>query len=389
MKKHLILAATITAAFSLASCVDSGDDTVILETNVKAINGIPSDDAATAAPVIDPTEANTYIPNITYTTDSENGAPVFRIDLTGIQSHDGTNWLRLAGTGMPGQNVWVDVDGKPKGILVHNTADDQTDKKAPIDLVFTIDNSGSMSEEANAVARDVVAWAKQLTNAGLDIRFGCVGFSVYGTVNGGINLGSVDQLSSFLNRSTGTSRTVGFVGTDASTLQNKANAMGSTADECGAMAVRFADQNYSFRRGANRIYVNFTDEGNQPRGNGQYSVEFFKSQNNWGTMQGTIHSVLSEPSFANANYNWSSNWEDPSLMSKYTGGTTLYCKSNFSDAKLSTLPVTGAMMNSYIIKFANIDDLINDGKTHKVRITIQAADGTKAYKDFYVQFVKK
>lgn len=61
-------------------------------------------------------------------------------------------------------------------------------------------------------------------------------------------------------------------------------------------------------------------------------------------------------------------------------------KGDFSDASLSTLPVTGAMQNSYIIRFTNIEKYM-DGQPHMVKITVVSADGkVRAEKVFSVIF---
>ena len=73
-------------------------------------------------------------------------------------------------------------------------------------------------------------------------------------------------------------------------------------------------------------------------------------------------------------------------MSWYTGGTVLVAPSNFKDVTLEGLPVTGAMQNSYTIRFTNISEFL-DGKHHLVIITIMSEDGkTCAEKSFYVTF---
>lgn len=64
----------------------------------------------------------------------------------------------------------------------------------------------------------------------------------------------------------------------------------------------------------------------------------------------------------------------------------MYVSSDFSGVSLDTLPVTDAMQNSYVIRFTNIDDMM-DGMTHTVKITVKTADGTvRAEKTFYIVF---
>lgn len=386
MKRNLLSAGLLlmAAAFTFTSCLSDGDDTIVLEDGqyVPTVDGIPSDDLADPNP--DVNGSTTSIPNIQYEVETDGGDAIMRIDMTGIQDADDYDWLRLIGTGNPDQNVWVEVDGQPKGILVVNNADNMDEEdRTMVDLVFCVDNSGSMSQEADAIARDIISWSTLLANSNLNIRFGCVGYSVSGAVNGAINLTPADTLARYLNRSTGTSRTVGFFGLDASALQTAANSMGSTGDECGGMALIYADQNMKFRPGANRIYVNFTDEPNYPDGSSNYSTEFFKSQENWSTIQGTVHTVFSGLTSFSHNVGYS---EQPWRISEYTGGTILYASSDFSDVTLQNLPVTGAMQNSYVIRFTNIDELM-DGEPHEVTITILSADGkTYAERTFYVVF---
>ena len=56
--------------------------------------------------------------------------------------------------------------------------------------------------------------------------------------------------------------------------------------------------------------------------------------------------------------------------------------------KLSDLPVSSALQNSYVIKFTNIEEIF-DGQQHKVKITVKAT-GTNgaviAEQTFYIVF---
>lgn len=382
--KNITYAFIAVAAISISSCVSDDEETIVIE---KPSTGIPDDSQADPNPEL--TKTTTYVPNIQTNVDYVNGVAVIRVDMTGVKNPDGTEWLRLYGTGNPNQNIWVEVDDKPKGIDVYNNADDNADNDKIIktDVVFTVDNSGSMDDEADAIARDIIAWATLLKNSRLDVKFGVVGYG--GFISGAINLTDVQTMSAYLNKYTGTSRTSHFGGSDAKTLENAASAYTKTGssvstNECVALAIRFASDYFSFRNGATRIYVNFTDEPNQPNGKSGYSVKYFENQDNWKAADGTVHTVYSD-----RNTNYSNRWnyeEQPWLISDYTGGTTIFAPSNFSGVTLESLPVTGAMENSYIIRFTNIVDLL-DGKSHKVHITIRSKDGSVAAdKTFYVTF---
>ena len=244
MKKNIIPVLSIACMLSVltmfTACMNNDEETIIIET---PYTGIPDDSQATANPnVINPT---TQIPNIQTTLEYMNGIPVIRVDMTGIKNTEGIEWLRLLGTGQEGQNVWVEVDGKPKGILVYNNSDDIDENAIKTDVVFTVDNSGSMSEEADAIARDILSWAQLLSNSRLDVKFGVVGYGGY--VSGAINITSVSELSNFLNEGSGTGRTKHFGGSEATQLDEYASKFPSTgtsvsSNECGAMAIQFADK---------------------------------------------------------------------------------------------------------------------------------------------------
>lgn len=381
----LMLLSILTAA---PSCLKEDDKSIVLDPGmaIDEVAGIPGDHKAEPNPTV--SQTNISIPNVQYSTETDGDDVIVRLDMTGVQDPETLEWLRLIGTGGEGgevQNVWVEVDGKPKGIDVYNTIDDEEDANVAAvknDFVFLVDNSGSMGEEADAIARDIVAWA-QVLNQSLDVNFGVVGYD--GCIHGAVDLASYEVLSSYLNDRgyTGTSRTHGYVGDNASSLEAAASSYGSACqDESGVAALRFADENFAFRAGANRVYVNFTDEANYTFGGTYYSVTYVEQQ--WASSQGTVHSVISDLNLLPMSE--STNYEDPTRMSTATGGTVLTTGSSFSGVSLDNLPVTMAMQNSYVIRFTNVSEFM-DGQSHEVKITIVSADGNvTAEKVLYLTF---
>lgn len=378
MKKHFFSLLIAAGMFSLTACtVDDNPSGGII-----VVPGIPSDVAAEPNPTL-PDAPNTTVPNINYSVETQGGNHVIRLDLTGIQSPDDpTQWLRLYGTGTSEQNIWVSIDDVPKGFVIENTIDSEEQVSA-VDLVFLVDNSGSMGEEANTIARDIISWSNDLSST-LDMRFGCIGYDE-GYISGALDITDVNTLSTWLNKSTGTSRTHGFksdYGTDLQTLAN--NYRVNNWHECGVAGLRMADENFTFRNKANRVYVNFTDEPSQPNNNTEFSTEWVKEPSNWPSVKGTIHTVFS----GNKNFTEQIYWNEyPWLLSDYTGGTTIFTNASFTGVSLSSLPITGALQNSYIIKFTNIENLF-DGQPHVVKITILSPNGTvRAEKEYKITFV--
>ena len=377
----LFMGLLVAGGMMFTSCTKEDNPAVVV--NDVTVPDIPSDKEAGLNPAIDPDQINTVIPNFNYSVNQEYGVSVIRLDMTGVRDPFTNDWVELYGTKHPKQNVWLSLDGQGKGFSITKVTND---KKSAVDLVFLVDNSGSMSEEANAIARDIKAWAAKLAQT-IDIKFACVGYSVYGDINGGIDFTDADGLSDFLGENRGTSSTKGFKGDNAADLQTKANTFGYTYDECGVMALRFADETYAFRNGANRIYVNFTDEPNQPNNNPEFSTEWVKEVTNWPATKGTIHTVYSDYNTWTQTINYR---EYPWNLSEYTGGTTLFADTYFTNVSLDDLPVSGAMLNSYIIRFTNVAEVF-DGQPHLVKITVksQSPNGEiLAEKDYEITFTK-
>ena len=377
----------LVASISLVACEK--------EYAISEKDPVYNDALASPNPELDFT--NIFIPNPTFSSESGN---IVRMDMAGILSPETKEWLELIGTstttlraGSLGEKakVYVEIDGKPKYLDI--SFPNPTDENNLVDYVFLVDNSGSMSEEADAVADEIVEYAKYLSKEGLDIRFGCVGYDDYGYISGAIDMTDSIGINSYLNRGyTGTNRTKGFSGANAITLQSAASNYQHTRGECGSVAFRYADENLDFRKTASIYYVNFTDEPNQPTSVGsEWSIEWAKTNNmsNWKQKRGTIHTVFSgDTTFSTSSYE-GIPCEKPWLMSEYTGGTTLFTDPSFTTIRsggtnlsaslranghisLTALPVTGAMVNSHIIRFKNTST-VPDGE-HKVKITIQSAD---------------
>ena len=375
---------TVENGYLVLVLAATGEEISIPFDNNAAI-GIPDSQAGTT-PTIQG-EPNLTIPQPAFYVD-ENNEDILNMSLTGIQIPETGEWMELFGTGDNRQNIWVEVDGKPKAIKIINSETVQSRtrgamsriaplSRAKADVVFLVDNSGSMSEEANTVAQEIIDWSTTLSQT-MDVQFGCVGID-HNYVNGAIDITTVEALHDYLNNRSGHTygiyRTTGYV--DAN-LETKAAAYNNAGGECGGIMLHFADENFTFRPGANRIYVHFTDEPNQPNNHVEWSVESVNTASpdyNWGATRGTIHTVFSDLyNYRPDTYNWTPlRYEDPRLFATYTGGTTIDTDASFSGVSLEDLPVTGAITNSYIIQLNITTDMLT-GK-HTVTIVILSTDG--------------
>ena len=382
---HSIIGAIIVVMVGIVSvsCLKNDDRTIML-----TVNSPMNDDMATPNPVV--VEPNITLPNIQYTVIEDEQS--VRFDMTGIQSPTTKEWLRLKGTDFADsdeQNTWVEVDDKPKYVYINNLMDDENEHVIKNDFIFLVDNSGSMDDEADRIAADIAEWAAKLSET-LDVRFACVGYD--GKITGAIDFCSHEELTAYLNREslTGINRTMGFEGANAAELEQKKTEYDGTKNkECSMASLLFANDLFSFREGANRIYVNFTDELTYKYGD-RSSVEFLKSQDNWNTSQGTIHTVFSNSIEAaendKADVENRAQYEHPWLMSVYTGGTVIFTDKAFTGVSLDMLPVTDAMKNSYILTLPNGAELL-DGQYHNVKVTIvDNNQDVRATRDFKIKF---
>lgn len=388
MKRIVKIAALSAMCIAALSCNIINLDAFFgnKEQPVNPDTGIPTDKTAseTEAPVVTDEQKTFNMPaSISPLSVDPDNAKVGRFSLAGINANG--EWLELHGTMEENQNVWLKINGVEKGVKVYNGTEVVTRavSKAKADVVFLVDNSGSMDQEANKVAEEIIRWSEKLSQT-MDVKFGCVGID-HDYVNGAINITDVYTLSDYLNVYGGVDRTQHYgqsmetPPSDWESLRFKARAYSDAGGECGGIMLHFADQNFNFREGANRFYVYFTDEPNQPGGNPWWSVLSVDSTSEhymWSASKGVIYTVFSDSSAKPENWtNWL-NKENPYLFSTATGGTIISTSASFN-ISLDELPVTGAITQSFIFAF-NIDEEMKVGEKYDVDITIYYPEGTVA-----------
>ncbi len=327
---------------------------------------IPTDPTNVTVPT---TTINNVTPTAAFSKTTGNESRI-RMNLTGLINPVTNQPIQLVAQ----QNLFVTEDSQVKGLLVTKVG---TGNVLKADIVFTVDNSGSMDEEADSIAASIIKFSQTLQSSGLDVKFGCVGY--YGEVNGAINFTNAQSLSTYLNHSQGTSRTEDFAGPDSASLYNSASQFAPYIyDENGVVAVFFADNYFNWRSDAQRVFINFTDESTQPNGYVEWSTQQLCQ-----VMGGkaTVHTIYSGP--ADTSYGLNGQWDEynerPWEMSLCTGGTIKFIPENASGLDLSQLPVTGALSNSYLIEFITS----GSGSSHTIGITVKEsnADGKRIYQD--------
>jgi hypothetical protein len=323
---------------------------------------IPADPGGSApAPTI-----NNVRPAATFAKTQGNESRI-RISLLGIINPATGQPIEFTGN----QNLYVTEDNTLKGIKLTRVS---ANNALGVDIVFTVDNSGSMFEEADSIAAKIISFTNTLQASGLNLRVGCVGYD--GPVTGALDLTKPESLRVYLNRATGTSRTRGFGGANAQALQQAAQGQNAGVfDENAIVAIRFADSLFTWRQGTQRIYINFTDEPTQPGQRPWYSTDVFLA--NWNNQRGTIHTVWSGGDTTLFGNEVPLSSEKPWRLSFGTGGTLKVIRSDARDLDLTTLPVTVALQNSWLVEFRSA----NPNVPHNLKITVKTntADGETRY----------
>ena len=329
---------------------------------------IPADPTGVTVPT--PTK-NNVLPSASFTT---AGSRV-KLNLLGLIDPTTNQPLTLSydAANPQASNIFVEEDGVVQGLKVSKVG---TGNVLTADIVFLVDNSGSMGDEADSVAASIVAFATFLQASGLDVKFAVVGYDSY--PNGGINFTNAQTLSAYLDRETGTSRTYYFAGSDSAALTNRAYNFGYAGGENGVIAAIFADSVYGWRAGAQRVFINFTDEPTQ-------NSDGVTWTNAMGCSliggKATVHTVFSgDTTYYNSSY-WNQYDEEPAAFSRCTGGTIKYIPEDATGLSLKDLPVAGALANSYLVEYVSA----KTGVAHTVKVTVytSTADGVQTFNITY------
>jgi len=361
MRKLLLLFVLVFTSFVFFSC-DTTDNPEDKNTD------IPADPTGVTVPA---TTKNNVLPTASF---SNSGSRI-KLNLLGLIDPTTNQPLTLSydANNPQASNIFVEEDGVVQGLKVTKVS---TGNVLTADIVFLVDNSGSMGDEADSVAASIIEFATFLQTSGLDVKFAVVGYDSY--PNGGINFTNAQTLSSYLNRETGTYRTYYFAGSDSAALTTRAYNFGYAGGENGVIAAIFADSVYGWRAGAQRVFINFTDEPTQNTD----GVTWSNAQGcNLLSGKATVHTVFSgDTTYYNSSY-WTQYDEEPAALSRCLGGTIKYIPEDATGLSLKDLPVAGALANSYLVEFVTA----KNGVAHTVKVTIytSTADGVQTFNVTY------
>ncbi|MFA4906146.1 MAG: vWA domain-containing protein [Candidatus Margulisiibacteriota bacterium] len=151
-------------------------------------------------------------------------------------------------------------------------------ERLPADVVFILDNTGSMSSRIVAVKNSIAGFAATLEAAGMDVAFGAIAFGDYSKTKSAM-AGQPVEFSSLDIDGTTTTDASATSTTNATTLATWLNALsgfnGYDGPENPLDALKYAYSHFHWRSGSQKIFVlitdiechmNIPDSGNYPSG---------------------------------------------------------------------------------------------------------------------------
>ncbi|WP_053001228.1 vWA domain-containing protein [Kosmotoga pacifica] len=149
--------------------------------------------------------------------------------------------LKISGEEATASSIQV-YDGGERAELYEFGMDSVEDRK-PLDIVFIIDNSGTMGVKIAAVKDKVASIAEEMRKNGYDLRFAVIGFGTtinheFTNIKGSRFTTSIEELQKQLNE------VLSYVG---------------GADECQIRAL-YTAASYDFRKEAGKVLILITDE---------------------------------------------------------------------------------------------------------------------------------
>jgi lysophospholipase L1-like esterase len=210
------------------------------------------------------------------------------------------------------------------------------------DIVFLIDDSGSMDNEIADVRRNVSAFAQTLGGSGVDFRLGLVRFGTSGgpnpyVYNDGNLTADVNQFISFVDTLTA-----------------------SGSYEPGFQALRMAVASFNFRPGAQKVFLLITDEDSDDR-NKQATIDLLLANSV------TVHTAVD----CNAGTS-RADYCDASSVRGATGGLQFAIAGPYNQV-LDAISIRTA--STYVVRYRSSNPLF-DGARRNVQCSVTTPAGT-------------
>ena len=155
---------------------------------------------------------------------------------------------------------------------------DTSTSQTPVDLCFILDNTGSMAGRIEAVKTTISSFAASLEAAGVDVQFAACAFGDYTTTKATMGAQPVEFAAIDFDTSTSTMTAITAVttaGALADWLDGLSGWYGYDGPENPLDPIMFAYNNFSWRTGAQKIFVVVTDiECHQTNYTGLASYEY-------------------------------------------------------------------------------------------------------------------
>ncbi len=347
MKKIFFLFAFLI--FTFYSCRENTTETQLPE--------IPPDQTGTVPQVV----KNNIVPSGRfYTVELERR----RLNLSGIVVNN--YGIDLYGTGDPDQNIWIEIDGVNKGLLVKRVS---PQNRLKADIVFCVDVSGSMNDAIiDSIANTIAGFSDYIYRYGIDARFGGVGF--VGDIRGVKLL--TDDVANFRSWV----RAKRFIDTSTQILFPQFGS--SSLNENPVSAIRYADSLFNWRLDAQKVFVVFTDVPVKPSSRDDWSINWIRN-NLRG--KGIVHVV-----FANDTSKFTNLWSTPNLSNQnpkdlalVTGGTYKIFPDGYN-LNLLYLPLVESLIYSHSIDFLTVA-----GKK-KIKVVVSISQNYDGKSEYEIEF---
>jgi len=288
-----------------------------------------------------------------------------KLNLSGIVINNYS--VDLKGTNDAGQNVWIEVDSVNKGILVNRVSRGNI---LPADVVFCVDVSGSMpAAVVDSILNTISIFADVLYNYGIDLRFGGIGY--VGDIRGYKNLtGDVANFKNWV-------RSTKFE--DPSTEVLFPAYGSSSLSQNSVTAIKFADSAFSWRSGAQKIYILFTDAPVSPSSQVNWANEWVVA-NQKGKASVNVVFFGDTSRYTNQWYPLNLSNQNPKDIAYATGGSFSLFPGTAEGLDISKLPITNALASSHSIEF------LSKSGSRKVRVILSVSSNYDGQSSFVVNF---